>query len=242
MCSFCWNLTKIFWVSYFVEFVLGRFSHFNIAIAYSNSKLCGAWTPSFCEFTCNLGKTSTPLQSFHWKTVSFMVFWILLWTFLHITRVTYFLEFCPFSYFRKRTSFNDESLEYERVTVTVLRRTVTVNCPVHQCWINFHNDDWIPGCARFAEIASELTKAWSSGATEFGIWIGNCNVKVWKSTEDKLHKIWNSKYFSQIWAKRANPWAVFISQSHTDQCRKSTHHWTGIQSLIRYPYPPYRHP
>ena len=61
------------------------------------------------------------------------------------------------------------------------------------------------GCARFAEIASELTKTWSSGATEFGVWIGNCNVKVRKSTEDKLHKIWNSKYFSQISAKRAHP-------------------------------------
>ena len=60
VCSFCWNLTKIFWISYFVEFVLGIFSHFNIAIAYSNSKFCGAWTPSFCEFTCNFGKTSTP--------------------------------------------------------------------------------------------------------------------------------------------------------------------------------------
>ena len=101
------------------------------------------------------------------------------------------------------------------------------------------------GCARFAEIASELTKTLSSGATEFrvwignynvkvwnlprtnstkyetqnilvkfqqnehtpefGVWIGNCNAKVWKSTEDKLHKIWNSKYFSQISAKRAHP-------------------------------------
>ena len=30
-----------------MEFVLGRFSHFNIAIAYSNSKFCGAWTPKF---------------------------------------------------------------------------------------------------------------------------------------------------------------------------------------------------
>ena len=28
------------------------------------------------------------------------------------------------------------------------------------------------GCARLAEISSELTKSWSSGATEFGI--GNC--------------------------------------------------------------------
>ena len=34
-----------------MEFVLGRFSHFNIAIAYSNSTFCGAWTLSFCEFT-----------------------------------------------------------------------------------------------------------------------------------------------------------------------------------------------
>ena len=37
VCLFCRNLTKIFWVSLFVEFVLVRFSHFNIAIAYSNS-------------------------------------------------------------------------------------------------------------------------------------------------------------------------------------------------------------
>ena len=36
---------------------------------------------------------------------------------------------------------------------------------------------WDQGCARFAEILSELTKTWSSGATECGVWIGNCNVK-----------------------------------------------------------------
>ena len=60
------------------------------------------------------------------------------------------------------------------------------------------------GRVRFAEIASELTKAWRSGATEFEVWIGDCNVKVWKPTEDKLHKIWNSKYFSQISAKWAH--------------------------------------
>ena len=46
-------------------------------------------------------------------------------------------------------------------------------------------------------FSSELTKTWSLGATEFWVGIGNCNVKVWKSTEDKLHKIWNSKYFCQ---------------------------------------------
>ena len=55
----------------------------------------------------------------------------------------------------------------------------------------------MPGCARFAEIWSELTKTWSSGATEFWVWIGNCNVKVWKSTEDKLHNIWRSVKFEQ---------------------------------------------
>ena len=39
-----------------MEFVLGRFSHFNIAIAYSNFTFCGAWTPSFCEFTWKQSK------------------------------------------------------------------------------------------------------------------------------------------------------------------------------------------
>ena len=42
-------LLKFYWALDIVEFVLGRFSHFNIAIAYSNSTFCGAWTPSFCE-------------------------------------------------------------------------------------------------------------------------------------------------------------------------------------------------
>ena len=53
------------------------------------------------------------------------------------------------------------------------------------------------GCARFAEILSELTKTWSSGATECRVWIDNCNVKVWKSTEHKLHNIWRSVKFRQ---------------------------------------------
>ena len=53
------------------------------------------------------------------------------------------------------------------------------------------------GCARFAEILSELTKTWSSGTTECRVWIGNCNVKVWKSTEHKLHNIWRSLKFQQ---------------------------------------------
>ena len=53
----------------------------------------------------------------------------------------------------------------------------------------------ILGCARFAEISCELAKSWSLGATECRVWIFNCNVKVWKSTEHKLHNIWRSVKF-----------------------------------------------
>ena len=40
-------------------------------------------------------------------------------------------------------------------------------------------------------------KLGSSGATECRVWIGNLNVKVWKSAEHKLHKIWRSLKFQQ---------------------------------------------
>ena len=53
------------------------------------------------------------------------------------------------------------------------------------------------GCAHFTENLSELTKTWSSGATECRAGIGNCNVKVWKSTEHKLHNISRSVKFQQ---------------------------------------------
>ena len=36
LCSFSWIIAKFYWSSDFVEFVLGRFSHFYIEIAYSN--------------------------------------------------------------------------------------------------------------------------------------------------------------------------------------------------------------
>ena len=44
-----------------MDFVLGTFSNFYIAITYSNSTLCGAWTTSFCEFTENFGNKDTPM-------------------------------------------------------------------------------------------------------------------------------------------------------------------------------------
>ena len=53
-------LLKLYWAPDFVEFMPGRFSHFNITIAYSNSNFCGTWTPRFCKFTSNFSKTSTP--------------------------------------------------------------------------------------------------------------------------------------------------------------------------------------
>ena len=50
---------------------------------------------------------------------------------------------------------------------------------------------------KFWQFSSELTKTWSSCATEHRVWIGNCNFKVWKSTEHKLHNIWHSVKFQQ---------------------------------------------
>ena len=71
VCSFCWNFSElqILWSLCSVDF-----HTFNIAIAYSNSTFCGAWTPSFCEFTQNFSKTSTPLECilvFHQFTIDF---------------------------------------------------------------------------------------------------------------------------------------------------------------------------
>ena len=51
---------------------------------------------------------------------------------------------------------------------------------------------------KFWQFWSELTKTWNSGATECGVWIGNCYVKVWKTPQ----------YLSltKISAKRVHPW------------------------------------
>ena len=143
-------LLKFHWAPDIMEFVLGRFSHFNIAIAYSNSTFCGAWTPSFCEFTQIFSKTSTPLA--------------LIWS-------------------------------------------------SHNSWKwGDLNDDWWktvtgvwPFSWNFDGFQVKSQKLGSSGATEFRVWIGNCNVKVWKSTEYKLHKIWRSLEFLIKSGKRTRP-------------------------------------
>ena len=61
---------------------------------------------------------------------------------------------------------------------------------------------------KFWQFSSELTKTWSSGNTKCRVWIGKCNVKVWKSTEHKLHKIWHSLRFCTNSGKRAHPWNI----------------------------------
>ena len=69
-------LLKFYWAPDIVKFVLGTFSHFYIAIAYSNSTFCGTWTPIFCEFTWKLSKFQqnehTPgVSSFRWNLAVF---------------------------------------------------------------------------------------------------------------------------------------------------------------------------
>ena len=41
-------------------------------------------------------------------------------------------------------------------------------------------------------------KTLSFGAKECRVWTGNFNVKVWKTTQYKLHKIWRSLKFTKI--------------------------------------------
>ena len=119
-----------------MEFVLGRFSHFCIAIAYSNSTFCGAWTPSFCEFTGKLSKFQENEHTPEWITRGFRGVLVLL-------KVLHFLLKCA--------------------------------------------------------------KTGSLGATESEVWIGNFNVKAWKTTEHKLHEICRSLKIWQNNGKQAHP-------------------------------------
>ena len=73
----------------------------------------------------------------------------------------------------------------------------------------------------FWQFSSEPTKTWSSGSTECRIWIGNCNVKVWKSTEHKLHKIWRCTQFQQNEHTPAPCpywWPLVVNTGHLFKC------------------------
>ena len=58
---------------------------------------------------------------------------------------------------------------------------------------------------KFGQFSPERKETGSLGTTESEVWIGNFNVKAWKTTEHKLHKIWRSLKFCKISGKRAHP-------------------------------------
>ena len=103
---------------------------------------------------------------------------------------------------------------------------------INVCWMvpKMYSPRGVLVFLKFGQCSSELTKTWSSGATEYGVWIGNCNVKVWKSTEHKLHKIWHSLKFCVNSGKRAHPrWRLHSIReqpqwSHGSACNQSTPH------------------
>ena len=84
---------------------------------------------------------------------------------------------------------------------------------------------------KFWQFSSELTKTWSSGATECRVWIGNCNVKVWKSTVHKFHKIWRSLKFCTNWGKRAHPWEPTKMTVFSKLAQASPKHTTGLVAI-----------
>ena len=49
-----------------------------------------------------------------------------------------------------------------------------------------------------------------SGATESEVWIGNLNVKSWKSTEHKLNNIWRSLWFYKTSEKWSDPIKLIV--------------------------------
>ena len=63
--------------------------------------------------------------------------------------------------------------------------------------------------------SAELKETGSLDATESQAWISNLNVKAWKTTKHKLHKIWRSIKFCKISRKRTHPWQNCLSRNKT---------------------------
>ena len=136
-----------------VEFVLGRFSHFNIAIAFWNSKLCGAWTPSFCEFTWIFSKTSTPLAICA-KCALSIDKWTVLWY-----AVSWFL-------WRKEsfTSTHRFSLEKRSVTFLIRRSLKISNTMTEEILRHYEINLSVPS----TQILTEYTAYHSQGVEPRG--------------------------------------------------------------------------
>ena len=58
----------------------------------------------------------------------------------------------------------------------------------------------------FPHLSAECTETGSANITQSRVWIGNFNVKAWKTTKHKLHKIWRSLSFCTKSRKQAHPW------------------------------------
>ena len=62
---------------------------------------------------------------------------------------------------------------------------------------------------KFSHSSPEPKETWRLGTTESQVWIGNFNVKAWKTTKHKLHKIWRSLKFCKNTGRQAHPWSYF---------------------------------
>ena len=61
---------------------------------------------------------------------------------------------------------------------------------------------------KFGHFSCELKETGSLGGTESEVWIGNFNVKAWKTTDHKLHKIWPSLKILQNFRKTSTPRSI----------------------------------
>ena len=68
---------------------------------------------------------------------------------------------------------------------------------------------------KFWHFSPERKETGSLGATGSEVWIGNFNVKAWKTTKHKLHKIWRSLKFCKNSGNKHNPgaWKVYVYYS-----------------------------
>ena len=71
------------------------------------------------------------------------------------------------------------------------------------------------------QFSAECKETWTSGATESGVWIGNFNVKTWKTVEHKPYKIWRSLNF-----------AKFEENEHTPRILRKIPMWHQNKSTL----------
>ena len=73
-----------------------------------------------------------------------------------------------------------------------------------------------PGMCLFSWIVSIFSwtqRNWEFSTTWSEVWIGNFNVKAWKPTEHKLHKIWRSLNFAKFQENEHTPGYLHSEES-----------------------------